>query len=128
MKKSMFVCPSVPGAVAMGMNVMAFSSAHMSVRAFGAMLLAVSLGGAALAQGAGTRGGAEREGDFTRAVRTEHSADHDGGTDRAAASGPPGCGCAAKPSADGWTHDHVRRGQRHLPISANGSASGRRPA
>ena len=46
-KKSMCVCPSVPSR----MNVMAFRSAHMSVRAFGAVLLAVSLGGAALAQG-----------------------------------------------------------------------------
>ena len=49
MKKSMCVCPSV----ACRINVMAVRSAHMSVRAFGAVLLAVSLGGAALAQGGG---------------------------------------------------------------------------
>ena len=105
MKKSMFVCPFVPSR----MNVMAFRSAHMSVRAFGAVLLAVSLGGAALAQGGALV--VVRKG---RTISLEPYAPNilriTMSTDRAAATGPPGYGFVAKPSADGWTHDRDAEG------------------
>ena len=99
-KKSMCICPSVPSR----MNVMAFRSAHMSVRAFGAVLLAVSLGGAALAQG-GALGAVMRKG---RTISLEPYAPNilrvTISIDKAAATGDPGYGFVAKPSADGWTH------------------------
>ena len=106
MKKSMFVCPSVPSR----MNVMAFRSAHMSVRAFGAVLLAVSLSGAALAQGAALV--VVRKG---RTISLEPYAPNilriTMSTDRAAATGPSGYGFVGHaPSADGWTHDRDAEG------------------
>ena len=89
----------------------------------GAALLASSLSGAAMAQGLVL----EREG---RVISLEPYAPNilrvTMSTDRAAATGAPGYGFVAQPSAEGWTHERDAGRLRCVPIRPDGGASGAR--